>query len=104
MSKYRNRVSYYKGMKFASQRELKRYKELELYERAGIISKLQFQVPFVLIKKSEFGRTIKYIADFTYYNDDGRYVVEDAKGFRTDTYKIKKRLMAEIYKIEIKEV
>ena len=63
------------------------------------------QVAFPLIKKSEYGREIKYIADFTYY-ENGHLVVEDVKSKATVTpvYKIKRRLMQEIYGITIKEV
>lgn len=102
MNKYHSKRVYFNGMKFDSQKEFNRWNELKLLERAKRISGLQRQVPFVLIEKSEFGRAVKYIADFTYY-DEGRFVVEDAKGYRTDVYKIKKRLMAEKYKIEVKE-
>ena len=44
-----------------------------------------------------------YLADFV-YKENGKEVVEDTKGFRTEVYKIKKKLMAYIYQIEIKEV
>ena len=46
---------------------------------------------------------MKYIADFVYNDDTGALVVEDAKGHSTDVYKIKRRLMAELKGIEIKE-
>ena len=71
-------------------------------EQAKAIQDLKLQVTFPLIKKSKYGREIKYVADFTYY-DNGHLVVEDAKGYRTDVYKLKKRLLAELYGIEIKE-
>ena len=90
------------GHNFPSQKEAKRYEELKLMEKAGAIKGLQLQVPFPLVKKSEYGREIRYYADFVYYEDD-RMVVEDTKGFRTDVYKLKKRLMAELYGIEVKE-
>lgn len=65
-------------------------------EKAKIIKNLRLQVPYVIIEKSQHGRAIKYIADFVYYdNEKGREIIEDTKGFRTDVYKIKARLMAE---------
>jgi hypothetical protein len=71
-------------------------------EKAKEIQDLKTQVKFPLIKKSPYGREIVYKADFVYYQD-GKMIVEDTKGFRTDVYKLKKRLMAEKYNIVIKE-
>ena len=47
---------------------------------------------------------MKYIADFVYYDRDGNLVVEDAKGFRTDLFRLKKKMMMYFKGIEIKEV
>ena len=54
-------------------------------------------------KKSKYGRSIKYVADFV-YSRNGLTVVEDAKGVRTPVYRLKKRMMAEKYGIQIREV
>lgn len=83
---------------------MNRYVELTLLEKAKAIQDLKTQVSFPLIPKSKYGREIKYVADFTYY-EDGKLVVEDTKSPATKTpvYRLKKRLMAEIYDIEIKE-
>lgn len=102
VSKYHAEKETVDGITFASKKEARRYRELKLMERAEAIQDLQIQVAFPLIKKSVWGREIKYIADFTYY-EDGHLVVEDTKGYRTDVYKLKKRLMAEVYGIEIRE-
>lgn len=102
MSKYHAKKETIDGITFASKHEAQRYRELKLMERAKAIQDLKLQVAFPLIKKSKYGREIKYVSDFTYY-DNGKLIVEDAKGFKTDVYKLKKRLMAEIYGIVIKE-
>lgn len=83
---------------------MNRYVELTLLEKAKAIQDLKTQVSFPLIPKSKYGREIKYIADFVYY-ENGKMVVEDTKSPATKTpvYRLKKRLMAEIYNIEIKE-
>ena len=47
---------------------------------------------------------MKYIADFTYTDRKRGFVVEDVKGKRTDVYKMKKKLMKDIYDISITEV
>lgn len=72
-------------------------------ERGGLIHDLQLQVPFVIVDKSKYGQALKYVADFTYYDDKGNYIVEDVKGVRTALYKLKKRLVAERYGIKITE-
>lgn len=93
------------GIVFDSKLESERYKELKYLEKSGEISGLQRQVEFVLIPKSEYGRTISYVADFT-YTQDGKFIVEDTKSKATKTavYRLKKRLVAEKYKILIHEV
>lgn len=48
-------------------------------------------------------RGVKYIADFT-YERGGQFVVEDAKGRKTDVYKIKKKLLYKEHGLEIQEV
>ena len=104
-SKYRAKKVTIDNIKFDSLKEGNRYKELKLMERANIISNLRCHVPYVLIKKSKYGSDVKYIADFVYI-DDGKEVVEDVKSKATITsvYRLKKRLMAEVYGIIIKEV
>ena len=101
-SKYKAVKTIVDGKKFDSKKEAKRYQELKLLEQSNEIKELELQVPFILIDKSEYGRVIKYIADFVYIRD-GKQVVEDCKGFRTDVYRLKKRLFEEKYKTEIFE-
>ena len=107
VNKYKNTKVVYKDMKFDSKKEYLRYLVLEDMQRKGEISGLQTQVPFVLIPPFQLYnikyKGIRYIADFV-YQKDGKTIVEDVKGMRTDVYKIKKKLMAYIHKIEIKEV
>ena len=103
MSKYRAKPTVIDGIRFASRKEAQRYTELRLLERAGQISELRLQVPYELIPKHGRERAIKYIADFV-YNEGGKTIVEDVKGYRTDVYKLKRRLMYERYGIEIREV
>ncbi|MCR0266204.1 DUF1064 domain-containing protein [[Clostridium] innocuum] len=91
------------GITFASKHEASRYLELWLLEQAGEITNLRLQVPFELIPKSKYGMPIRYIADFTYNDGNGQLIVEDAKGVKTPVYRIKRRLMAELKGIEIKE-
>jgi hypothetical protein len=50
-------------------------------------------------------RECSYIADFVYHDvKSGNLIVEDAKGFKTEKYIIKKKLMLWVHGIRIKEV
>lgn len=118
-SKYGNHKVIHDGMKFDSQRELNRWLELKLLERAGEIRSLRRQVKYQLIPAQREPDTIgprggvhkgkliepevAYIADFV-YEQDGREVVEDAKGFKTDAYLLKRRMMLYIHGIRVREV
>lgn len=107
INKYKNKKVEYKGMRFDSKKEYIRYLILEDMQNKKEITDLQRQVPFKLIPSFELNnkkyRGMKYIADFV-YKKNGKLIVEDVKGIKTDVYKIKKKLMAYINKIEIKEI
>ena len=122
--KYKNKKYTVDGITFDSKREANRYWELNALQKAGIIQNLELQVKFVLIptqraestevyksgrnkgqpKAGEIlERECSYIADFVYL-ENGKKVVEDAKGMRTKEYVIKRKLMLFIHGIRIKEV
>ena len=110
-SKYHNQKTRVFGITFDSRHEADRYVELRKMEIDGKIFGLRMQVPYVLVpsqKDEATGRVaerpLKYVADFVYQLPDGRKVVEDAKGCRTEGYKIKRKLMRYFFGIEIKEV
>jgi hypothetical protein len=94
----------------ASIREDKRAWELKLLEKDGTIRDLREQVRFQLLPPSpyyKYTRPFVYVADFVYCEKVGdKWVqrVEDCKGFRTDVFKIKKRLMAQLLGIDVTEV
>lgn len=105
ITKYKNKKTIYDGMVFDSLKEKNRYIELKLMEKAGIIKDLKRQVAFILIDKSKYGRAIKYMADFTYL-ENNELIIEDVKSSATKTrvYQLKKRLLAERYGYQIREV
>lgn len=109
MQKYGNKRTEVDGITFDSKKEAERWCELKLMERAGVISGLVRQMPITLLpaQRNEKGkvieRPVKYIADFM-YTEDGKTVIEDAKGVRTKEYIIKRKLMLWRYGIKIKEV
>lgn len=104
MNKYgAKKVKAPDGQVFDSTKEFQRYGVLRLLERAGKISNLRRQVSFELIPKQDGERACTYIADFVYTDENGDLIVEDSKGFRTDAYKIKRKLMLWVHGIRIKE-
>ena len=112
-NKYGNKKTTLDGMTFDSRKEAKRYRELELLERAGEIADLKTQVKYELIpaqyvKGKCVERAVNYVADFVYTDLAGKphTVVEDTKSTatRTKDYIIKRKLMLCIHGIQIKEV
>lgn len=106
MNKYHAQKTPVGDKVFDSKREADRYVELMIMQNMGVIKGLECQKPYKLVKgKWRNGRpfSITYKADFV-YSLDGEIVVEDVKGYRTEVYKIKKKLMKAIYGIEIQEV
>ena len=110
-SKYKNRKIIVDGQKFDSMKELARWQELKMLERAGEITDLHRQQAFMLIpsqvdsKGKIIERACIYVADFT-YRENGKLVVEDTKSpaTRTPAYIIKRKLMLSGYGIRIREV
>ena len=108
-SKYGNKKVIIDGIKFDSEKEGKRYINYKTLQNLKVISDLKLQVKFELQPSFKVNnktiREITYIADFTYTdNRDGTLHVVDAKGYRTEVYKIKKKMFAYKYGIEIEEV
>lgn len=106
MNKYKNTKIVVDNIKFDSNLEATRYKELKLLERVGTITDLELQPRFLLqdsFKKN--GRTfrkIEYVADFKYI-ENGKTIVEDVKGLQTDVFKLKHKLFEKRYpELELK--
>lgn len=109
MSKYHSRKVTIDGVTYDSLKEYHRFCDLKLMQRAGIITGLQRQVKYELIPTQRInGKAVEqptsYYADFVYKDHDGNLVVEDVKGFRTDVYILKRKLMLYFYGIQIHEV
>jgi hypothetical protein len=122
INKYRAIKTCVNGIGFDSRKEARRYQELLLLERAGVIQNLQRQEKYVLIpaqyesyeRYGKKGQELKpgqrlvekecsYLADFV-YEENGKKVVEDTKGVKTKDYIIKRKLMLYTHGIRIKEV
>lgn len=109
MNKFNAKKEIVEGKKFHSRKEARRYKELQLLERAGMIKDLRRQVRYMLIPTQYdndgkcIERSCNYYADFVYRDRSGSIVVEDTKGFKTQDYIIKRKLMLCLYGIRIVE-
>lgn len=95
-SKYHADKYNYKGTTYDSKKEAKRAMVLEYQEKLGIIKNLKKQVPFELQpsytnNQGKKIRNIVYIPDFV-YEKDGMLYVEDAKGFKTPEYVLKRKI------------
>lgn len=104
-NKYGNVPCEVDGEKFQSTKEARRWGELRLMEKNGLISDLKRQVPFSL-HAPNMVKVATYYADMTYI-ENGELVVEDVKSPPTrkkETYRIKKRWMKAEYGIEIMEI
>jgi hypothetical protein len=89
------KVTYY-GRTFDSKLEGVRALQLWDRQRRGEISDLCFQVPLVI------PNVCKAVIDFTYM-ENGEQVYEDAKGYRTRVWVIKKKLIKEVLGIDVRE-
>lgn len=105
-SKYHARKTTADGITFDSRKEADRYLTLKGMEEEGLIEGLRRQVRYELVPAFDVDgrhyRPVYYVADFV-YREDGREVVEDVKGMRTDVYKLKSKLFARRYGMSIKE-
>lgn len=99
-SKYKNIKTIIDGKKFDSKAESRRYMDLKIMLKAGIITKLELQPRFEICPRVKWnGKTIckkSYVADFKYI-ENGVEIVEDVKGVKTSVYQLKKSLFLTQY-------
>ena len=96
--KFNARITEADGIKFHSKKEARYYEKLKRRQEKGLIVFFLRQVPFYLP-----GNT-KLVIDFQEFRSDGTVAFVDVKGFRTEQYKAKKRMVEALYPIEIEEV
>ena len=102
--KFGNRKVERNGVVYDSKHESQVLADLEVREKAGEIRDLRRQVPFAIVINDI--HVCDYVADAVYLEGKRRVVV-DAKSAHTRTlpvYRIKKKLMAAVLGIEIREV
>lgn len=84
------------NIKFSSQKEVNRYRELMLLQRVHKISDLKLQVRFILAPAQHGEKAVEYVADFTYM-EGNKLVVEDIKGYLTKECIIKRKWFKDKY-------
>lgn len=109
-NKYRAKPEIVDGIRFASGREARRYRELKLLEAGGFITDLELQPKFklgtdeapVLIRSAGYpnGRRAAYLADFR-YREGGRAVIEDVKGIDNPLSRLKRAVVEAQYSVKI---
>lgn len=108
--KYRNqKITDPDGTTFDSKAEYRHWCHLLLLQKAGEITELKRQVPFELVPAQVAPdgtkmRATTYIADFTYRNKKGEFIVDDPKGASTPEWRIKRKLMLHVHGIWVREV
>lgn len=101
-NKYSNETTKVDGITFDSRNEARRYKDLKLLQKSGVIKNLEVQAKFLLLdtlrKKGKTFQKRYYYADFKYYDNElKKTVIEDVKGARTPMYKIKRHMFEQKY-------
>ncbi len=87
----------YDGLNFQSKKEKNHYEKLKQLQQQQEVLFFLFQVPLRLPGH------VRYVCDFVVFWTDGTVSFEDVKGYRTDLYKTKKKLVESLYPIEIIE-
>ena len=80
------------GIKFDSKAEARRYDELVLARKNGLVVQFLVHAPRFILP----GGT-SYTTDFLVFWEDGSVTVEDVKGMRTPAYKRSKKQVEALY-------
>ena len=98
VSKYRARYVDVDNIRFDSRKEANKYNELKLLKMAGEILDFELQPEFELQpafrdKRGKLIKPIKYRADFKVIYKDKSVVYIDTKGFETEVFKLKAKML-----------
>ena len=100
-SKYNNIRVKTNDYNFDSKVEYERYLILKELEKNGEISNLRYHNKNDIIILLD-DPIIKYEPDFCYDDKNGKHIVEDIKGFETEVFKLKKKMIiSKIKKLEL---
>lgn len=107
--KYHREKAALDGIVFDSRKERNYYARLLLLKKAGEVVSIDLQPKFELQpgfeRNGKKERPITYKADFKVSYSDGHIEIVDTKGFKTDVYGIKRKMLLYRYpNITFKEV
>lgn len=86
------------GDKFPSTLEWKYFKHLQLLQKSGEVVFFLRQVPF------HIPGGVKYVVDYQVFYADGSVSFVDVKGFSTETFRIKSKIVEDLYPVKIEIV
>ena len=106
-SKYNAKKTETDGIKFDSALEGKYYLHIKQLQESGEVTRFDMQPSFILQGGfiDDYGvkhHPIKYVADFLVYYKDKPPVVVDVKGLLTSDFKLKRKLYAAKFPLELK--
>ena len=102
-SKFQSVECIVDGIRFQSRLEARRYTQLKQMEKEGVIRNLVLQPRFLIQEKfkdpytGKIYQPIHYIGDFLYVADGCQQVVEEIKGFATEVFRLKFKLVIHKY-------
>ncbi len=99
--KYNAQPTTVNGIRFASKKEAACYTKLKALEDAGQIRNLLLQTALDIVVNGV--HVCKYVPDF-YWCEGDKQIWADAKGMKTDVYRLKKKLVKACLGIEILEL
>ena len=103
VNKYGAKRTLFNGKWYASKREADYAARLLPLVERGLITDYKEQERIVLVPGDGKLRPIVYVADFTFV-ENGKRRVLDAKGAKTQVYRLKKRMAALLLGVQIEEV
>lgn len=95
-SKYGNKRTEYNGYQYMSKFEAKVAQELDLRMKAGEFTQVdaQYRIKlYVYLPDGSKADLFTYICDFRCHRPDGTFLLVEAKGHVTDTYRTKRKIL-----------
>ena len=101
-NKYNNKKTVYNGFKYDSKKEAEYAFRLDMLIKAKEVLSYDRQVRLNLVVNDL--KVCAYIVDFIVTYPDGTIQYVDVKGYKTDVYKLKKKLVKAVLDIDIVEI